>query len=400
MILPNPSNIFDFHFGDSFGPFEATNIWGPFMPKPDGSPPSYDRQSTPLSKKPYSFSANRSRAYSSLESVNVLHYDRGVLYLSCLDRKERYAALAIGAPWVFQSEKYLMLQILCTCEIGFLIITAFIRLFLLQEWQQTSREDTGDGGDLPPHGNPSRIPTCCESLKLKKRRSRGRNLKLFKKFAENGKKPLPVQVDDVEGMFGFVGPNQSDFVRLISNQIWDEVPLCYKSWNDVPDSERSMIYPPLFDYFDLDLFRGTRDWGGIQAAITNECCIAYARKKSKLKKHFIKHGGYDDVEATINCPPPDYDVSNYHRAIDELFTTDESKKRSEKNKINRSKHRYPSYHGSESYKQKRWKEEKMKSVAAEMKENDFSDTDVDEILVIKSVLGNKRGHLPGVGRVG
>ncbi|KAD2393514.1 hypothetical protein E3N88_40491 [Mikania micrantha] len=43
--------------------------------------------------------------------------------------------------------------------------------------------------------------------------------------------------------------------------------------------------------------------------------------------------------------------------------------------------------------------EKMKSVAAEMEENNFSDTDVDEILVIKSVLGNKRGHLPGVGHV-
>ncbi|KAL8260844.1 hypothetical protein R6Q59_024893 [Mikania micrantha] len=204
----------------------------------------------------------------------------------------------------------------------------------------------------------------CESSKPKKRRSRGRNLKLYKKFAENGKKSLPIQVDEVEGMFGFVGPNQSDF-----------------------------------EYFDLDSFRGTSNWGGIQAAITNECKNAYARKKSKLKKHFIKHGGYDNVEAATNCPPPDYDVYNYHRAIDELFTTAESKKRSEKNKINRSKHRYPSYHGSESYKQKRWKEKKMKNVAAEMAANDFTDSDVDELLVIKQVLGNKRGHIPGVGRV-
>ncbi|KAL8200519.1 hypothetical protein R6Q57_011858 [Mikania cordata] len=31
-------------------------------------------------------------------------------------------------------------------------------------------------------------------------------------------------------------------------------------------------------------------------------------------------------------------------------------KRSEKNKANRSKQRYPSYHGSESYSQKRWTE--------------------------------------------
>ncbi|KAD1358636.1 hypothetical protein E3N88_42963 [Mikania micrantha] len=33
MILPNPSNISDFHVGDFIGPFEATNIWGQFMSK-------------------------------------------------------------------------------------------------------------------------------------------------------------------------------------------------------------------------------------------------------------------------------------------------------------------------------------------------------------------------------
>ncbi|KAL8239379.1 hypothetical protein R6Q59_015947 [Mikania micrantha] len=60
MILLNPSNNSDFYNGDFLGPFEATNIWGQLMPKPGGSSPSYDRQSTPLLKKPYSFSANRS----------------------------------------------------------------------------------------------------------------------------------------------------------------------------------------------------------------------------------------------------------------------------------------------------------------------------------------------------
>ncbi|KAD2393355.1 hypothetical protein E3N88_40333 [Mikania micrantha] len=42
---------------------------------------------------------------------------------------------------------------------------------------------------------------------------------------------------------------------------------------------------------------------------------------------------------------------------------------------------------------------KMKNVAAEMAANDFTYSDVDELLVIKQVLGNKRGHIPGVGRV-
>ncbi|KAD3068434.1 hypothetical protein E3N88_36314 [Mikania micrantha] len=46
-----------------------------------------------------------------------------------------YAALAIGAPWVFQSEKYLMLQILCTCDIGLLIITGIFQQYMVYQVQ-------------------------------------------------------------------------------------------------------------------------------------------------------------------------------------------------------------------------------------------------------------------------
>ncbi|KAL8191822.1 hypothetical protein R6Q57_028553 [Mikania cordata] len=47
-----------------------------------------------------------------------------------------YAALAIGAPWVFQSEKYLMLQILCTCDIGLLIITGIFQQYMVYQVQK------------------------------------------------------------------------------------------------------------------------------------------------------------------------------------------------------------------------------------------------------------------------
>ncbi|PWA79099.1 FRIGIDA interacting protein 1 [Artemisia annua] len=50
--------------------------------------------------------------------ITVAGDSRGLAFL-----QSGYAALAIGAPWVFQAQKYLTLQILCTCDVVLLIIT-------------------------------------------------------------------------------------------------------------------------------------------------------------------------------------------------------------------------------------------------------------------------------------
>ncbi|KAL4581396.1 hypothetical protein LXL04_017610 [Taraxacum kok-saghyz] len=42
----------------------------------------------------------------------------------------RYAILAVGAPWVFESEKYLTLQILCTYDVTLLIITGIFQHYM------------------------------------------------------------------------------------------------------------------------------------------------------------------------------------------------------------------------------------------------------------------------------
>ncbi|KAJ0582710.1 putative TMEM192 family protein [Helianthus annuus] len=47
-----------------------------------------------------------------------------------------YAALAIGAPWIFESEKYLTLQILCTCDIILLIITGIFQQYMVYQVQK------------------------------------------------------------------------------------------------------------------------------------------------------------------------------------------------------------------------------------------------------------------------
>ncbi|KAL4571820.1 hypothetical protein LXL04_018585 [Taraxacum kok-saghyz] len=47
-----------------------------------------------------------------------------------------YAILAIGAPWVFESEKYLTLQILCTCDVTLLIITGIFQHYMVYQVQK------------------------------------------------------------------------------------------------------------------------------------------------------------------------------------------------------------------------------------------------------------------------
>lgn len=44
-----------------------------------------------------------------------------------------YAILAVGAPWVFQSEQYLTLQILCTCDVVLLIITGIFQQYMVYQ---------------------------------------------------------------------------------------------------------------------------------------------------------------------------------------------------------------------------------------------------------------------------
>ncbi|KAI3824172.1 hypothetical protein L1987_05621 [Smallanthus sonchifolius] len=239
-----------------------------------------------------------------------------------------------------------------------------------------------------------------------KRRSKGKNLKLYKKFERNGRKPLPI---DVKLHGGVVSPY-------------------YPNWAMVPNEKKQAVYPTLIDYFDLDSWRNTDKWRGVELGITAECQRAYKDHKRELKVHLEENGGYDDVEAAMNNPPEDLDQETWETLISELFLDASYKNRSEKNKQNRSQQRYPSYHGSKSYAQRRhmegtdpidvfksthykegtgWantnasldydriEEEYTRSSA----ESGGDSSAVDEFTSMEHALGHRRGHIRGVGRV-
>ncbi|MFS7914559.1 hypothetical protein Hanom_Chr02g00154861 [Helianthus anomalus] len=68
-----------------------------------------------------------------------------------------------------------------------------------------------------------------------------------------------------------------------------------------------------------------------------------------MKKHFDKHGGYKDVEEAKRHPPESMNPEAWCKLIDGLFTTPKYMNRSEKNKANRAKQLYGSYHESQSF---------------------------------------------------
>ncbi|KAL8200502.1 hypothetical protein R6Q57_011841 [Mikania cordata] len=155
---------------------------------------------------------------------------------------------------------------------------------------------------------------------------------------------------------------------------------------------------PLRHYFDLAQYHNTECWDGIKLGIQADCANRYKDWKTKLKKHFDKEGGYDSIARAKQNPPKGVDPEEWVQVIDGLFTTSTYKNKSLKNTTNRSKQLYGSYHGTQSYAQRRYDEENITDELNKAKSTSSGDdTPVDEMEVLQRSLGQRRGHVRGVG---
>lgn len=109
------------------------------------------------------------------------------------------------------------------------------------------------------------------------------------------------------------------------------------------------------NYFDLQSLSSRPDWNGIRMGIDSECKERWKDRKSTMKKHFDKHGGYDDLESARANPHDSHTPEAWNKLIDELFMDPVFRARSAQNSENRGKQRYPSTGGSRSYAQTRYK---------------------------------------------
>ncbi|KAL8208942.1 hypothetical protein R6Q57_008354 [Mikania cordata] len=94
----------------------------------------------------------------------------------------------------------------------------------------------------------------------------------------------------------------------------------------------------------------------IKQGIQADCANRYKDRKTKFKRHFDKHGGYDNTKIAKIKPLEGMDPDAWVRVIEELFTTPTYQKRSQANSANRSKQFYGSNHGTQSYAQRRYTE--------------------------------------------
>ncbi|KAL8209853.1 hypothetical protein R6Q57_006585 [Mikania cordata] len=173
-------------------------------------------------------------------------------------------------------------------------------------------------------------------------------------FKKNGSRPLPLEFDYSSNQFRVVGENYQLFVRLVSNEVDRHAPFHYRSWQEVPGEIKMSILTTLHHYFDLQRYHNTEYWEGIKQGIQSDCANRYKDRKTKLKKHFDKVGGYDNTERAKTKTPEGMNLDVWGKIMDE------------KNKS--------------------------------MSSSGGDDTPVNEVEILERSLRQRRAHIRGVGR--
>ncbi|KAD2804950.1 hypothetical protein E3N88_38327 [Mikania micrantha] len=289
----------------------------------------------------------------------------------------------------------------------------------------------GDGAeDPPPPGGFGRGHHEADFDAPRKTRGKAKNKKLTHAVSLSGR-PLTIPFD-VNATFTPVGELNDWFTHEVGIYMWEHIAFDKTSWKYVSSAEKNALYEHLKNYFDLAHYHNTEYWDGIKLGIQADCANRYKDRKTKLKKHFDKVGGYDNTERAKQNPPRGMGPEEWVQLIDGLFTTSTYKNRSMKNTANRSKQLYGSYHGTQSYAQRRydevkeggtpqhvegWRDMHYKGSSGwynQLAEQHWGnineelnkaksasggdDTPVDEVEVLQRSLGERRGHVRGVGR--
>ncbi|KAJ9542876.1 hypothetical protein OSB04_029382 [Centaurea solstitialis] len=279
----------------------------------------------------------------------------------------------------------------------------------------------GDAGGDPPPG-PHRIPSSCERSNVKKVRGKSRSLNLLSAFKANGRKPLPIEFEKKDlHTYHPVGDNHTLFTRCIGNWIGFEI-----------------LIVSIFPYFFCSFISNSIVFGMglighlLLLVLSVSARIGIETEKNKNKTHFLKHGGYDDVERAKQHPPTNVNSDNWKKTVDH-FLDPKYMNRSETNVGNRACVKYPSLHGSISFaaslhkkrdpqtqelpslisfwadmhrkKTGEWVNdlakkdyEKMLAEKESQTQGLSSTSTVDEIEIISKVLGESHGHNTGRGR--
>ena len=121
----------------------------------------------------------------------------------------------------------------------------------------------------------------------------------------------------------------------------------------------------------FDIRCNTSHWEKINEGIDRYCGRRYSDRKSKLHEHFNKQGGPNNVDRARRNPPPSLNLVDWNKLIDDVFMDSKWQDRSKKNSKNRKNYPFPSYHGTQSYVNARFKKVKIHDYCYFYVINDF-----------------------------
>ncbi|KAL5551615.1 hypothetical protein UlMin_001791 [Ulmus minor] len=284
----------------------------------------------------------------------------------------------------------------------------------------------GDSGGDPPQRGGSRLPTQCESSQPRKTRGAAKGLKLQSAWQANQGKPLPVEFDWRQRTITPIGPNSELVSRFISSHLKQNVRPYYTDWDEVPAHFKEQLWNAVQSYFDMQRDYSEAQLGVLRMSIDRTAKDRYRDYKYKVHCHFKKEGA--------EIPFKQMSDEDWAKCI-QLFSSEKFRERSEKNKANREKSRYPSLHGTRTYAAARHAKrnpetQQLPSIVESFKtyhttkkgqwvnevtEQDYarltqeletqtqeaasSSVEVDEHEVTRRVLGERRGHQRAVGRL-
>lgn len=200
-----------------------------------------------------------------------------------------------------------------------------------------ARGHDGDGREDPPHpGGRPRDQHEQDAVPPLRKRTRGKskNLNLAQKWKKNGKKPLPLEFDKTT--FTPVGEVYDLFVAHAADHITREIPLDKDSWKDVPDVEKNGLYTQLMTYFDIQDILEDPEKSKFREGLESVLRSRYTCRKAYVKRHFVKMGGYEDLERVRDNRPVDLSEENWDKSI-RFFTSEKHMRLSAQNKINKAK---------------------------------------------------------------
>nr|GEY23314.1 hypothetical protein [Tanacetum cinerariifolium] len=169
----------------------------------------------------------------------------------------------------------------------------------------------GHGGD---NDVPWQPPSVCKNEKACKK---ARDLTLKKKFADNHRKPLPIKFDIIDQeTVKPIGPNAHDFTSLVSNEIERKVPFYYDSWENIPESVKTTLWPKIKGFFNMVPYLTWPNGGLVKKGIKASFKGRWKDRKSNFKKHeFVLRDGYKEPIKIRDFPPTEVKIDEWRIVV-------------------------------------------------------------------------------------